>query len=72
MKQGYKTTEFWLAMLGLALTGLVVYGVLTQEDADTILSLVQNALLGAGGGIAIAAIVRNYVTMRTKLKLKGA
>lgn len=72
INQGYKTTEFWLSLLGVALTGLVLYGVLTQEDADTILALVQNALLGTGGVIAIAAIVRNYVSMRTELKLKGA
>ncbi len=69
VKPGYKTTEFWLSLLGVAFAGLVLYGVVTQQDADTIISIVRDLLFGGGALTAITAIVRFYIDQRGALKI---
>lgn len=69
MKPGYKTTEFWLSLLGVALAGLVLYGVVSQNEADTILATVRDLLFGGGALTAVTAIVRFYIDQRGALKV---
>lgn len=43
-KPGYKTTEAWISVLSSVLLILVSYGLLTQAQADSLLSLIAPAL----------------------------
>lgn len=69
IKPGVKTTEFWLSLLGVALAGLVLYGVISQEQADTTISLIRDVLFGGGALTVIGAIVRFYIDQRGALKV---
>ncbi len=68
IKPGHKTTEFWLSLLGVALAGLVLYGVISQSEADTVLTLARDLLFGSGALVSIVAMVRFYIEQRGALK----
>jgi|APSaa5957512622_1039677.scaffolds.fasta_scaffold55938_2 hypothetical protein len=68
MKDGKKTTEFWLT-LGSALFGVVVaLGLFTPEQADQLLAAVQQVSEAVAGLILIVAPIWKYVKERTELK----
>lgn len=46
MKPGYQTTEFWLTIANTVFMALVAFGVLQQEQADTLKGLIA-PLIGA-------------------------
>ena len=68
---GIKTTEFWLAGLGvlfISLFGLLmVYGVVNQEQATAWLALIA-AVVALIVPVAIAYISRSYTVSRTAVK----
>lgn len=68
MKSGYKTTEFWLTLLAQVLPVLVLTGVLTPNEAETVQNVAGNAITAgfAFGGALIALAV--YVYGRAKVK----
>lgn len=71
MKDGIRTTEFWiagLAALFLALFGLLmVYGVVTQEEATAWLALI-GAAVAIIVPVAIAYISGKYSQARAEVK----
>jgi hypothetical protein len=47
MKPGYKTTEFWVALVAQAVSMLMLFGVITPEQSN-----VLNEAAGQSAGIA--------------------
>lgn len=70
MKAGYRTTEFWLALVLVVLPVLVAGGVFSQAQADSLgeLAVVVVGLLGAFGVGGV--VTREYVKGRTALKMR--
>jgi uncharacterized membrane protein len=64
MKVGYKTSEFWLALIPQILLILVVIGVVDTEQAE---SLTEGVGLIVGGVIMIAPTIM-YIYGRYSLK----
>ena len=68
VKDGYKTTEFWLATAGILVTAilglLVGYGLLTSEQAELWAGLSVPLL-----SMVIAAISIGYSTSRGRVKV---
>ncbi|MDX1664839.1 MAG: hypothetical protein R3272_13690 [Candidatus Promineifilaceae bacterium] len=71
-KPGYRTTEFWLTALlnvaGAVVAILVARNMLTQQEADLWLALVQ-AVAVAVIPAAIAYATASYTRSRTALKI---
>jgi len=61
MKPGYKTTEFWLALVNAVLMVLMATGVITDTDGEQIEGL-------AGQLIAAVLPIALYVWGRAKVK----
>ena len=61
MKEGYKTTEFWLTLVNAVLMVLMATGVITDADGEQIEGL-------AGQLIAAALPIALYVWSRAKVK----
>ena len=63
-KPGYKTTEFWLSLVG-ALTGIaVLLGYLTPEESDTLNSNITSVI----GGVLTVISTVGYALARAKTK----
>lgn len=65
IKQGYKTTEFWLTMVQSIAGIAVTIGVFTPDVADTLVKAVTSIV---GGVVAIVSVV-SYIRGRTEVKL---
>lgn len=68
MKPGYKTTEFWIAIISQALTVLVLLGVVTIGDAATLSDALGKIVGAVFALIASAAVVIAYIRGRVELK----
>jgi hypothetical protein len=68
VKPGYKTTEFWLALVPPVLTILVGLGVLSASQATEWSAAVQNVIIAVGGLLATAWAATHYATVRTNAK----
>ncbi len=66
-KPGYKTTEFWLSLIG-ALTGIaVLLGFVTPEESTQLNTTITAAV---GGVMSVISIV-GYAITRAKTKTEG-
>ena len=65
MKEGYKSTEFWLSAVVSLLGMLATLGILDGDQARTLSDSVQQVV---GGLVAIYATVR-YIANRSALKV---
>lgn len=70
MKDGYKTTEFWISLLGQILPLLVLLGVISIEQAEGVFEAGSNLILAVFGVLGLLGIVPSavYVYGRTQLK----
>jgi len=64
MKQGWKTTEFWVTSCTAIIGFLVVFGLITPDIQDIVTANLEKI---AGGIIAIISVV-SYIWSRTKVK----
>jgi hypothetical protein len=46
IKQGYKTSEFWLALTAMVIGTLKILGIIPEAEADLILKAVKNVIAG--------------------------
>lgn len=71
IKPGIKTTEFWMTtaanIVNAAVALLVVYGVLTREEADLWAVLVM-AIAAAIAPVVIGVTTRSYNEGRVQIK----
>jgi len=72
MKEGYKTTEFWITLISYVVPILVLFGVITPDQAESVTSE-GNALVEAIFNllVALGPIVSTalYIWSRTKVKV---
>lgn len=67
-KPGYQTTEFWLALMAQLAPLLVIFGVLSQAEAET-LAATASQFIAAGVALVAAAMpVWKYIESRTIVK----
>jgi hypothetical protein len=70
LKPGFKTTEFWLAMVGKVISGLALIGILNTSDAG----MLSDALTKIIGAVAVvllnAGVILAYLKGRLALKQK--
>lgn len=66
IKPGWKTSEFWLTILGITLSAAVIIGAITQEESDTLAA----ALEVLAGMLATMGITSNYIKGRSIIKAK--
>jgi len=73
-KPGIKTTEFWLTavsnLAGAVIALLAGYGLLTRENSDLWLALVQ-AVAVAVIPLALALVNARYISARAEVKTKS-
>lgn len=68
IKPGWQTSEFWMTVTSSIVGMLALFGVVTKEEADSIVVLVQSlvtALIGLA--LAVAPIVA-YIKSRAEIK----
>ena len=64
LKPGWKTTEFWVALISQILGLLVVLGVITPEQQNTL----NQAATQVAGGVVMAASAFGYCISRGQAK----
>ena len=68
IKPGWQTSEFWMTIASSILGMLALFGVVSQEEVDSIVAIVQSlvtALIGLA--LAIAPII-TYIKSRAEVK----
>ncbi len=68
MKPGYKTTEFWLAAAAQLIPLLVLFGVLTGEEAATLDNSLGEAVATVGALVVAVSPVWKYIESRANMK----
>jgi hypothetical protein len=68
MKAGYRTTEFSTVLASLAVTVLVLLGVVDGRDEAPLREALVEIVLALGSLLSNAAIIVAYIRSRTELK----
>lgn len=68
IKSGWKTTEFWLSLVGPIVALLVTFGVITSDQSKEIQSAASQVVIAIFALISTVAPVVMYVWSRTKVK----
>ena len=68
MKPGYKTTEFWLAVLAQLVPLLVLVGVLAADEAQALIDTGERAVAAVAALLAAAWPIVKYIEGRAKVK----
>lgn len=64
IKPGIQTTEFYVTMLPVVISGLMFTGIIEPNDTDYVISLVKDIIAGV---VALFSII-SYVLSRSHLK----
>lgn len=68
IKPGWQTTEFWMTIVSSIAGMLTLFGVVTKEEADSIVVLVQSLVTASIGlALAVAPIIA-YIKSRAEIK----
>ena len=68
MKPGYKTTEFYLTIIGQALSLLAVLGIINASDVQPMYQIIGEMIAAGVVVVAGAWQVVSYIKSRTELK----
>lgn len=68
LKPGWKTSEFWLALIKLAGTLALAAGVIGQADVNTLSGAAAGTVAAVFAILGNASIVRQYMDQRFALK----
>jgi tryptophan synthase alpha subunit len=68
IKPGYKTTEFWISIANALLMALVGFGVLSQEQSESLGAAVAQAIVAGFALVAAIVPVIEYIRSRTQVK----
>jgi len=68
MKPGYKTTEFWLALLAQLLPLLVLTGILSPDEVSAIETSTLEVVKVVGSLIVAVIPLWRYIDSRAKIK----
>jgi len=64
IKPGWKTTEFWVMLMSVAFGAMVLFGVITNTESNTILAYINNIM----GSLVTIVSVTAYILSRGKAK----
>lgn len=64
IKPGWKTTEFWVMLMSVAFGCMVLFGVITNTESNTILAYINNIM----GSLVTIVSVTAYILSRGKAK----
>ena len=64
IKPGYKTTEFWTMIISAFFGILIVTGIITNFESNTMLAYINNIM---GSGVTIVSVA-SYILSRGKAK----
>ena len=67
MKAGWKTSEFWAAIVAQLISVLILTGVLQPEEGDTIKDAVGTLI---SAGLSLASVFK-YIHARTAIKAQA-
>jgi hypothetical protein len=70
VKPGYRTTEFWVTLIGQAVALGVVFGIVQPQDQGTIADAASKAVQGVFALIVSGATILSYISARVRLKDK--
>lgn len=70
VKPGWKTTEFWVTIIGQAVALGVVVGIVQPSDQGTIADAASKAVQGVFALIVSGATILSYISARVRLKDK--
>ena len=68
MKEGYKTTEFWMTLAANAVAILVLFGVFTPEESGQVQDGLSNAIEAVAALVVSLGTVWKYIESRTAVK----
>ena len=68
MKPGYKTTEFWLTLSTLAVSGLVLFGVVSPADQAGMSDASSHLIESIVSIVTTAGVIYKYIHGRNTLK----
>jgi hypothetical protein len=68
MKPGYRSSEFWITVVGQCLALLALTGAINVGDKDKLETALANAITAGFTLIGSAAVVIRYISSRTELK----
>lgn len=71
VKAGWKTTEFWLTLIGTVLGVLVALGVISAQDMQTLEGAATSAVTGLGTVAGGVLLIWQYIRGRTAVKEKA-
>lgn len=69
MKEGYKTTEFWITLASQLLSVLVLLGLVSATDSTTLNGAVAQVITSVFVVIGNLSVIITYIKARTYLKL---
>jgi hypothetical protein len=70
VKPGFKTSEFWLTLGTFIVSGLVLTGVISQDNNDQTGALVSHVITSVCMILAQAGVVYKYISSRHEAKHK--
>lgn len=70
-KPGWKTTEFWISVAAQILAVVVLLGLMSQSDSETVGQAISQSIEAVGVIVANAAIILGYIKSRTTAKNGG-
>lgn len=68
MKPGYKTTEFYLTIIGQVLSLLAIVGIISASDVQPMYQIIGEMIAAGVVVVAGAWQVVSYIKSRTELK----
>lgn len=71
-KPGWKSSEFWLALVFQILPVLVIIGIVTTEEADTLAQAITQAVAAVGALVAAMLPIIRYIDSRKEVKVATA
>jgi hypothetical protein len=70
IKPGFKTSEFWLTLGTFLVSGLVLTGVISQDNNDQTSAIVSHVITSVCMVFAQATVVYKYISSRHEAKHK--
>jgi hypothetical protein len=68
MKPGYKTSEFWIALVAQIIPFMILFGVVTADEAETVNESITQLIAAIFAAAASIAPIVAYIQGRAKVK----
>lgn len=68
MKPGWQSTEWWTQLVGWAIVGLAIFGVITPTQGEAFMTAFSKAIVAMTGLVGMIWFGARYLKARTKMK----